>query len=167
MTITLRRALAVALTFAVAVFVAACGGSSSNKTSETTPAATEASTTATTAGPAKKVTLLMNAGRIVVILGTGEDEVRVDVVDEGIGIDLHELPLVFEKFYAGADPTHHSSGRYQFKARGPGLGLAIAKGYVEAHGGRIWAESKGSGRGSAFHVVLPRRAPLTASASAA
>lgn len=60
MTITLRRALAVALTFAVAVFVAACGGSSSNKTSETTPAATEASTTATTAGPAKKVTLLMN-----------------------------------------------------------------------------------------------------------
>jgi hypothetical protein len=63
---------------------------------------------------------------------------------------------VWEAFFTGGDPAHHSSGRFKFQARGAGLGLAIVKGYVEAHGGRVWAESAGSGRGSAFHLMLPR-----------
>jgi signal transduction histidine kinase len=85
---------------------------------------------------------------------------HVAVEDSGIGIERDELERIFDKFYTSRDPLHHTSGTYQFRARGSGLGLAIAKGYVEAHGGRILAESEGAGKGSAFHVVLPRPAAL-------
>jgi signal transduction histidine kinase len=96
-------------------------------------------------------------GRIRVRLwgSEGEDEVRLIVEDTGIGIEPKDLERVFEKFYTSMDSLHHKSGTYQFKTRGAGLGLSIARAYVEAHGGRIWAESAGAGQGSAFHVVLP------------
>jgi PAS domain S-box-containing protein len=97
-----------------------------------------------------------DGGRIVIQLAADGSGHRITVEDSGIGFDADELTDLWEAFYAGANPLHHSSGTYQFKARGPGLGLSIAKGYVEAHGGRISAASAGLGQGAAFTVVLPR-----------
>ncbi|KAA3661937.1 MAG: sensor histidine kinase, partial [Chloroflexi bacterium] len=69
--------------------------------------------------------------------------------------------LIFEKFFRIGDPQLHSTGSTKFKGAGPGLGLPIAKGVIEAHGGRIWVESDGEDEdrlpGSRFHVILPLR----------
>ncbi len=94
-------------------------------------------------------------GEISVKLRREADEVHIMVEDSGIGIDPTEISRIFDKFYTSKDPSTHMSGRYEFSARGTGLGLSIAKSYAEAHGGRIWAESTGKGRGSRFHVTLP------------
>ncbi|MCS7177959.1 MAG: ATP-binding protein [Anaerolineae bacterium] len=72
------------------------------------------------------------------------DEVVISVRDTGVGIAPEDLPRIFERFYKARES--HS--------RGAGLGLAIAKHIVLAHGGRIWAEST-PGRGSTFFVALP------------
>jgi PAS domain S-box-containing protein len=75
----------------------------------------------------------------------GED-IEIVVSDEGIGIDEENLGQIFNQYY------RTSTG--ESKAKGMGLGLFIAKEIVEAHSGRIWAEST-PGKGSAFHVVFP------------
>jgi signal transduction histidine kinase len=90
---------------------------------------------------------------------TGMEEVEVVVGDTGIGIDPKDQELIFEKFYQTGEIEFHSSGKTNFKGGGPGLGLAIARGIVEAHGGRIWVESPGHNEetnpGSRFFVRLP------------
>jgi len=90
---------------------------------------------------------------------TEDNFVEVAVIDTGIGIDKKEQGLVFEKFYTAEDTSLHSTGKTQFRGGGPGLGLTIAKGIVEAHGGRIWVESEkycpDSFPGSTFFVLLP------------
>ncbi len=92
-----------------------------------------------------------------------EPYVSVVVSDTGIGIapDLREL--IFTKFYRTGEVTLHSSSKTKFKGGGPGLGLAIARGLVEAHGGRIWVESPGYDEeklpGSKFHILLPVSQP--------
>ncbi len=104
-----------------------------------------------------------DGGHIEVSGRTVEDasrpEVEIVVRDTGIGIDPEDLELIFEKFYQTGDLDFHSSGRTKFKGGGPGLGLAIARGIVLAHGGRIWAESEGCDEercpGSRFYVRLP------------
>jgi signal transduction histidine kinase len=70
-------------------------------------------------------------------------EVEISVRDTGIGIAKENLEVVFEKFYQTGEVLMHSSGKTKFKGGGPGLGLAIARGIVEAHGGKIWLESPG------------------------
>lgn len=70
--------------------------------------------------------------------------VAVSVTDEGAGIDPERLPLLFTKFSRG-----------DRNDRGYGLGLAICRGIVEAHGGRIWAHSAGHGRGARFTFTVP------------
>lgn len=97
-----------------------------------------------------------DGGEIRVSVREKADGVHLVVEDTGIGIPADELERVFERFYAGDDPLHHGSGQFEFMARGHGLGLALVRGFVEAHGGRVWAESGGPGAGAAFHVVLPR-----------
>ncbi len=72
--------------------------------------------------------------------------VAVSVTDEGRGIPLESLPHLFRKF---------SSIQPDVQAGDTGLGLAICKGIVEAHGGRIWAESRGPGLGARFTFTLP------------
>lgn len=74
-----------------------------------------------------------------------EKEVKVFVTDQGIGIALEDLPYIFDRFYRA---------RGIRKTPGFGLGLDIAKGLVEAHGGRIWVESE-LGKGSSFYFTLP------------
>ena len=75
-------------------------------------------------------------------------EVELVVRDEGIGVELADIPLLFERFVRVAQPGD------QERIPGTGLGLYIARSIVEAHHGRIWADSQPS-RGSSFHVVLP------------
>jgi PAS domain S-box-containing protein len=83
-------------------------------------------------------------GRIIVSAERFEGEVRFAVIDTGAGIPPEQVPHIFGRFWQAK-----SSDR-----RGIGLGLAIAKGIVEAHGGRIWVESQ-VGLGSTFYFTLP------------
>ncbi|MGC9521513.1 MAG: response regulator [Anaerolineae bacterium] len=89
--------------------------------------------------------------------------VSVVVGDTGIGVDPEVQELIFTKFYRTGEVTFHSSSKTRFKGGGPGLGLSIARGLVEAHGGRIWVESPGCDEeklpGSDFHVLLPVSQP--------
>ncbi len=90
------------------------------------------------------------------------DFVHIAIKDTGIGIPPDKLERIFDKFYRVEDFKHHSTSKTEFKGAGPGLGLTIAKGVVEAHGGKIWAESPGYDEerfpGSTFHVLLPVKA---------
>jgi signal transduction histidine kinase len=89
----------------------------------------------------------------------GAEEVEVVISDTGIGIDPKDRERIFEKFYQTGEIELHSSGKTSFKGGGPGLGLAIARGIVEAHGGRMWVESpchdEVTNPGSRFFVRLP------------
>lgn len=96
-------------------------------------------------------------GRMV--MDEGQAYVETAVADTGIGIDPELHLLIFEKFYQTGELALHSSGLTKFMGGGPGLGLAIAKGIVVAHQGRIWVESSGRDKqtlpGSCFYVWLP------------
>jgi signal transduction histidine kinase len=89
------------------------------------------------------------------------EALEIVVRDTGIGIDHEHQALIFRKFFRTGEIGLHSSGKTKFKGAGPGLGLAIAQGVVEAHGGKIWVESKGYDEtklpGSQFYVILPVR----------
>jgi signal transduction histidine kinase len=69
------------------------------------------------------------------------------------------MPFIFEKFYQGGNVSLHTSSKTAFRGGGPGLGLAISKGIIEAHGGKIIAESPGRDEktcpGTTFRVLLP------------
>lgn len=90
------------------------------------------------------------------------DFIEIIIKDNGIGIDARDQEKIFDKFEPVGEVAYHSSGKLKFKGGGPGLGLPIAKGIVEAHGGRIWVESDGYDEincpGSTFHILLPMRA---------
>ncbi len=91
-----------------------------------------------------------------------EEHFEITVKDTGIGISRADQELIFEKFYRVGSVSLHSSGDYKFKGAGPGLGLPIARGVIEGHGGCIWVESEGYDEstfpGSTFHIVLPYQA---------
>ncbi len=81
---------------------------------------------------------------------------QVTVRDNGVGIDPEEQLRIFDKFYEVGDINDHSTSRTRFGGKGVGLGLTLVKGMIEAHGGMVWVESPGAGKGgSAFHVLLP------------
>jgi signal transduction histidine kinase len=91
------------------------------------------------------------------------DAVEITIADTGIGISPEHHELIFDKFYRVGELNLHSTGQTKFKGAGPGLGLPIARGIVEAHGGRVWVESAGQDEerlpGSVFHVVVPVGCP--------
>jgi signal transduction histidine kinase len=87
--------------------------------------------------------------------------IEITVADTGIGISAEDQATIFEKFGQLGRVDLHSSGKTKFKGGGPGLGLPIARGILEAHGGSIWVESAGhdesSHPGSTFHILIPFR----------
>jgi signal transduction histidine kinase len=89
-------------------------------------------------------------GSVRISVERGADDVRFAVSDTGPGIPPDQLPHIFGQFWQASRADR----------RGVGLGLAIAKGIVEAHGGRIWVEST-VGEGSTFIFTLPAEAPST------
>jgi signal transduction histidine kinase len=89
-----------------------------------------------------------SGGRISLTYERKPTAVWIRVKDTGVGIPQDQLERIFEEFHQVED---HMTRRHG----GMGLGLSIAKGLIEAHGGRIWAESEGPGHGSTFYINLP------------
>lgn len=89
-----------------------------------------------------------DGGRIDVTMTASHELVELRVTDEGLGIPADQLEHIFERF-------HRVDNTNTRRIYGTGLGLTIVRGLVEAHGGRVWAESLGPGRGSTFVVHLP------------
>lgn len=87
-----------------------------------------------------------HGGRVTVTAIEREGQVRVSVSDTGIGIPPEQLPHIFDRYWQASDS--------QIRSRGAGLGLPIAQGIVQAHGGQLRAESA-DGQGSSFSFTLP------------
>ncbi|MEW5956526.1 MAG: hybrid sensor histidine kinase/response regulator [Chloroflexota bacterium] len=89
--------------------------------------------------------------------------VVIMIKDSGIGINPEEHEEIFERFYIVANTAYHSSSKIAFGGGGMGLGLSIARGIIEAHGGQIWVESERQDvkttPGSSFFLFLPLDGP--------
>jgi two-component system sensor histidine kinase BaeS len=97
---------------------------------------------------ANALTHSTSGGRIDVRAREESGLVRVDVIDDGRGIEPAHLPHLFDRFYRADRSRSRSTG-------GAGLGLAIVRQLVVAHGGRVEAHSDGADCGARFSVVLP------------
>lgn len=86
-------------------------------------------------------------GTITIAVNYETQAFHLTINDTGSGIPQEDIPYIFDRFYRAEKDRNRTSG-------GTGLGLAIAKDFVEAHGGKIWAEST-PGKGSTFHILLP------------
>ena len=87
-------------------------------------------------------------GKIVINLYSENNNAHVIVRDNGVGILKENIGKIFVKFYQVDPSMTREHG-------GTGMGLAVCKGLVEEHGGKIWAESKGQGQGTDIHILLP------------
>jgi PAS domain S-box-containing protein len=116
--------------------------------------------------PARLVQVLLNlienaakysppGAGIEIASGLSGRDVRIEVIDHGIGIPVHLLPHVFELFRQGERSLDRSQG-------GMGIGLTMVRRLVELHGGRVEVESAGADQGATFTVHLPRAAPAAA-----
>lgn len=101
-------------------------------------------------------------GQTVAAAGALPAGVRLIIKDTGVGIAPEDRDKIFERFFRAGNSNLHSTGQTKFMGAGPGLGLAIVKGLVEAHGGRVWAESQGFDMqncpGSAVNILFPVQA---------
>jgi len=88
-------------------------------------------------------------GTVLVRVTDNDSEARVEVIDTGIGITPQDLPRLFDDFFRGSN----------VETKGTGLGLSISKRIVEAHGGKIWAESPcpETNKGTKFTFTLPKK----------
>jgi signal transduction histidine kinase len=104
-----------------------------------------------------KITITGNYLPSIVNLPNGGVEVIIS--DTGVGVDPNLREVIFSKFYQPGELGKHSTSKTRFKGGGAGLGLALSKGIVEAHSGKIWVESPGYDEvnfpGSQFHIILP------------
>ncbi len=87
-------------------------------------------------------------GKISIMLHAEGENAKIIVKDNGIGISKSKLDQIFVKFYQIDTSVTREHG-------GTGLGLVVCKGIIEAHGGKIWAESEGENKGSEIHILLP------------
>jgi PAS domain S-box-containing protein len=88
------------------------------------------------------------SGHVSIALQNSGGRAKVTVTDTGVGIPAKSLPFVFQRFWQGETAAHRAVG-------GLGLGLALARHFVELHGGTIQAASEGEGKGATFTVTLP------------
>ena len=88
-------------------------------------------------------------GAVTIGAEQNNGEIQISVTDTGIGIPPEQLDHIFTRFYRVDKSRSRASGG------GSGIGLTIARRLVEAHGGKIWAESEGIGKGSRFVIALP------------
>lgn len=106
-----------------------------------------------------------DGGKITIDGRTLPGFIEITITDTGIGISLEDQNGIFEKFSQLGETSKHSSSKTNFKGGGPGLGLPIARGIIEAHGGNIWVESEGCDEincpGTIFHILLPDRSEAT------
>ncbi|MCE8422340.1 MAG: PAS domain-containing protein [Candidatus Methanoperedens sp.] len=86
-------------------------------------------------------------GNIRIMASLEKEDIHITISDTGIGIPVDKLDLIFDRFYQ-SDPS------ISRKYGGTGLGLWLSRKIIEAHGGKIWAESKNTG--STFHILLPK-----------
>ncbi len=86
-------------------------------------------------------------GDIILHVEDDSDNIVTQITDTGIGIREEDLGKVFEPFTPIKKPAH---------IKGTGLGLSVTKGLVEAHGGKIWVESEGEGKGATFTFTIPK-----------
>jgi signal transduction histidine kinase len=100
-----------------------------------------------------------DGGRIYITGRQIEDTIQIAVKDSGIGIQPEDQERIFDRFYILHDTALHRSSKTAFKGGGLGVGLTVARGIIEGHGGRIWVESEGHDEkrlpGSTFHILLP------------
>ncbi|MEM9776108.1 MAG: hybrid sensor histidine kinase/response regulator [Chloroflexota bacterium] len=102
-----------------------------------------------------------NGGSIRIFPLTMNNSITIGIQDYGPGVPLKEQTNIFEAFYTLESIANHSTSKTQFLGGGLGLGLPIAKGIIEAHGGRVWVESNGRDMekmlGSIFYILLPTK----------
>ena len=89
-----------------------------------------------------------SGGKVYVQAFREKSKVRFSITDTGIGISAEQMPFIFNRFYRSDKSRTRASG-------GSGIGLTIAKALVQAHQGKIWAESNGEGKGSTFSFLIP------------
>src|SRR5262249_35934304 len=94
---------------------------------------------------ANAVKVVPNGGSVTVDICAINEQLVFSVIDDGPGIPDSDLPRLFDRYWRGKDCGY----------KGAGLGLAIVKGLIDAHGGRVWVESK-LGEGATFRFSLPR-----------
>lgn len=94
-----------------------------------------------------------------------DEVIHITIQDSGVGIPQNELTNIFDRFYVLEDTALHKTSKTDFKGGGLGLGLTVTRGIIEAHNGKIWAESPGYDEntypGSTFHILLPIGKPFT------
>src|SRR6266849_4023590 len=93
------------------------------------------------------VTYSPMGGTVALWLNASDAEIRLRISDEGIGIALEYLDRIFDRFYRIQQAEE--------SPKGIGLGLSVARATIEAHGGKIWADSPGLGQGATFYCTLP------------
>ena len=93
-----------------------------------------------------------SGGKVLLSAERQDKDILISVKDTGIGISPEDLDLIFTRFYRVEKSRSRSMG-------GSGIGLTIARHLVEAHGGRLWAESAGIGQGSIFYITIPTTMP--------
>lgn len=100
-----------------------------------------------------------DGGKLYIVGRQVDNAIDIIIRDTGIGIPVNEQRHIFDQFYVLGSIAHHSTSKSAFQGGGLGLGLAITKGIIEAHNGRIWVESERRDveklPGSTFHILLP------------
>ena len=92
---------------------------------------------------------------ITIQIEMNDIEVRIAVTDQGVGIASEHLDRIFDRFYRIQQRDTRGAGRANGQQHGSGLGLSAARATIEAHGGKIWADSQGIGRGTTVFFTLP------------
>ena len=88
-------------------------------------------------------------GGVTIIPSVVDDNVQIEVKDTGKGIPQQDLKLIFKKLFERGDKAD------KFYATGRGIGLFMSTLIIEAHNGKIWAESQGQDKGSSFFIQIP------------